>query len=190
MLRFIQILPNVSPKGDFILKDLPGSGQRIDILCRVLAACFEWGPNTWPIDKLEVKSVLGNEVTLSFKYTELKPMGEVEWATIIQDSLRGNPPDFVTIQDVGLEYIVKVISDTPSSNLWVLEEGGKPLEEEIKLKESAQNSFMLGDNRGFDSQTQELTKSYGIPSISLGTTPYLSSHCVANVISRLERMVE
>ena len=190
MLRFIQILPNVSSKGDFILKDLPGSGRRIDILCRVLAACFEWGPINWPLTKLEVGAILSNETTVTVKYTEQLPIGEVGWATIIRDSLRGNPPEFVAIENKGLENIIKEINDTPDSALWVLDEGGIPLEDELKLKTGAQNSFMLGDNRGFDSQTQELVKNHGISTISLGSTPYLSSHCVVNVISRFERMVE
>ncbi|MGY5874477.1 MAG: hypothetical protein RTU30_01915 [Candidatus Thorarchaeota archaeon] len=190
MLRFIQILPNVSSKGDFILKDLPGSGQRIDILCRVLAACFDWGPINWSLAELEVRAILSNETTVTFKHTEQIPIGEVGWATVIMDSLRGNPPDFVTVENKGLEKTIKEIHDISDSALWVLDEGGNPLEDEIDLKTGAQNSFMLGDNRGFDSQTQDLVKSYGISTISLGLTPYLSSHCVANVISRLERMVE
>ncbi|TFH11084.1 MAG: hypothetical protein E4H14_01325 [Candidatus Thorarchaeota archaeon] len=188
MLRFIQILPNVATTGDFILKDLPGSGKRIDVLCRVLSACFEWAPSTWKKEDLEVIAVLGDSIILRFQFpTEILPSGENAWARVLKESLRGNPPDFVQISEGNLESVIIEFNNSSSSNLWLLHEEG----EERSLKEIAisgsDNSFMLGDHRGFDSQTEELISKLALRKVSLGNTSYLSSHCVAYIISEFER---
>jgi tRNA (pseudouridine54-N1)-methyltransferase len=187
-LRFIQILPNASTAGDFTLKDLPGSGKRIDVLCRVLSSCFEWAPNTWDKDEIEVIAVIGDSVILRFQFPEkMIPSGEKAWAQVIKESLMGNPPDCVRASEGTLESVIIEFDNSPSSNLWLLHEEG----EELNLQEIAisgsDNSFMLGDNRGFNSQTEELISKYTMRKVSLGETSYLSSHCVAHIISEFER---
>jgi tRNA pseudouridine-54 N-methylase len=73
------MLPQAPPEGDFLLKDLPGSGKRIDILCRDLAACFDWAPVSWSKSQLEIIAVIGNKKTLTFREPkEQIPRGEVE----------------------------------------------------------------------------------------------------------------
>jgi tRNA (pseudouridine54-N1)-methyltransferase len=188
LLRFIQILPNVSPSGDFILKDLPGSGKRIDVLCRVLSSSFEWASNTWQKEALEVIAVIGDSVILRFQFPlEDLPSGEKAWAQVLKDSLKGNPPDWVQQSEGNLENVIREFDSSPSSNLWLLHEEG----EEINLKEIAisgsDNSFMLGDHRGFNSQTEELISKFALRKVSLGDISYLSSHCVARIISEFER---
>ena len=188
MLRFIQILPNASTSGDFILKDLPGSGKRIDVLCRVLSACFEWGPSTLQKNKIEVIAIIGDSVILRFQFHgESIPSGEKAWAQVLKESLKGNPPDYVRVQGSNLESIIRELNNPPKSNLWILHEDG----EELKIQEisdsGTDNSFMLGDHRGFNSQTEELTSKYTLRKVSLGKTSYLSSHCVAHIISEFER---
>jgi len=188
MLRFIQILPNVEKSGDFVLQDLPGSGKRIDILCRVLSACFEWAPKTWQKEELEVIAVIGNSVVLRFQFPiGILPSGETAWAQVLKESLKENPPDYVQKSDGNLESLIKEFNNSTSSNLWVLhEEGGKFNLHEIAISGS-DNSFMLGDHRGFDSQTEELISKFALRKVSLGNISYLSSHCVAHIISEFER---
>lgn len=189
MLRFVQILPHVSPEGDFLLRDLPGSGKRIDVLCRDLEACFDWGPVTWSTSHLEVIAIIGNRRILTFHYPKSKlPTGEFEWADLIRASLQGHPPDFIDVSDGSLEDLIKMLLDTTSTSLWVLDEEGINLSETL-IHPNSQNSFMLGDHRGFDSQTEKVISQYNIPTISLGGKSYLSSHCLAAIISELERMV-
>ena len=190
MLRFVQILPQVFPEGDFLLKDLPGSGNRIDILCRDLAACFDWGPTTWSKSSLELKAVIGNAKILTFSNPQNQtPRGEVEWASIIRDSLKDKPPSFVEVSGGTLEDVIKQLNQPTDSSLWVLDEEGTYLSDIQTILPSTQNSFMLGDHRGFDSQTVSLISQYRIQQISLGKKSYLSSHCLAAIISEFERMV-
>ncbi|MCF2136040.1 MAG: hypothetical protein K9W43_02270 [Candidatus Thorarchaeota archaeon] len=188
LLQFIQLLPKVPADGDFLLKDLPGSGGRVDLLCRDLAACFDWGPESWPKDGLELLAVIANKIVLIFRDPKEKlPVGERAWAEVIQQSLRGNPPSYITIEESSIEQIVGEIIDRPDSKIWVLDEGGDPLSEKRLWECHTQNSFMLGDHVGFDSRAQMAIRKFDVPRVSLGATSYLSSHCIVNVISASER---
>lgn len=191
VLRFVQLLTNIPPTGDFLLKDLPGTGNRIDVLCRDLAACFDWGPTHWLPSQLELLAVFGADVILRFTMPSEKiPLGETGWAQEIKKALQGDPPDYITCRQETLESIIRTFNQPPDSQLWLLHEEGKPFDEyEIHVR-GTQNSFMLGDYRGFDSQTEELISKYGVRRMSLGKTSYLSSHCVVSIISKLERMVK
>ena len=187
-LRFIQILPNVSPSGDFILKDLPGSGKRIDVLCRVLSSCFEWGPNTWEKSNIEVIAVIRDSVVLRVQYPEQNlPSGERAWGQVIKESLKGNPPDYVEVKEGNLESVIIEYNNPPSSSMWILHEDGEELNLQEIVISGTDNSFMLGDHRGFNSQTEDLVSKYTLRKVSLGAISYLSSHCVARIISEFER---
>jgi tRNA (pseudouridine54-N1)-methyltransferase len=188
MLRFIQLLPDASPIGDFLLKDLPGSGKRIDILCRDLAACFSWSPMTWPKENLELVAVIADSRILTFRNPEEEtPQSEVEWATVVSSSLKEQPLDYVTVSEGSLEDIINQYNTQPKSTLWVLEESGTHISILGPKLSTTQNSFMLGDHRGFNSQTESLLSRYSLPRVSLGKKSYLSSHCVASIISEFER---
>ena len=75
------------------------------------------------------------------------------------------------------------------SNLWVLDEQGTSIFDGQKIQANTQNSFMLGDHRGFDSEVEDIISQYDIQRLSLGGKSYLSSHCLAAIISEFERMV-
>lgn len=190
MLRFVQILPQVSPKGDFLLKDLPGSGKRIDVLCRDLAACFDWGPTSWSKSHLEMIAVIGNTKILTFTNPQDQiPNGEIGWAAVIRGALRDTPSNYVDASEGTLEDVIKKLNQTEDSNLWVLDEKGVNLADIKTIHLDTQNSFMLGDHRGFDSEAEGIISQYNIQRISLGGKSYLSSHCLAAIISEFERMV-
>jgi tRNA pseudouridine-54 N-methylase len=85
---------------------------------------------------------------------------------------------------------VKNLNKPPFSHLWILHEEGKNINDcKIEVLRT-QNSFMLGDYRGFDSKTDELILENGLKRVSLGRISYLSSHCIALIISKFERMVK
>jgi tRNA (pseudouridine54-N1)-methyltransferase len=191
MLRFIQLLPNIPATGDFLLKDLPGSGNRIDVLCRDLAACFDWGPAVWPRSRIELIALLSNSVILTFRNPgDAMPIGERGWALAIKNSLQGEPPDYVSVTQGDLESIIRNFHQPPKAHLWVLHEEGE-LFSDVKIQVSVtQNSFMLGDYRGFDSQSEQIISRCNLVRVSLGRTSYLSSHCLVSIISGFERMVK
>ena len=191
MLRFIQLLTSIPPTGDFLLKDLPGTGNRIDVLCRDLAACFDWGPTDWIPSQLEFLAVFSDDVILRIrKPSEEMPLGETGWAMEIKKALKGNPSDYIKYSQETLESVIRTHNQPPDSQLWILHEDGKHFNEYELQVQGTQNSFMLGDYRGFDSQTEELISKYGVRKMSLGKISYLSSHCVVSIISKFERMVK
>ncbi|MHA1943007.1 MAG: hypothetical protein ACW96M_01295 [Candidatus Thorarchaeota archaeon] len=188
ILRFVQLLPEALPDGDFLLKDLPSSGKRIDIVCRDLAACFVWGPKTWPKERIELVMIIADSRILTFTFPgDDAPQSEVEWATVIRNSLKDQPPDYAQTSDGSLEDVIKKYSKPPESVLWVLDEEGADISTIKTNLSTTQNSFMLGDHRGFNSQIESLISEYTLPRISLGKKSYLSSHCVASIISEYER---
>lgn len=191
LLRFIQVLPQSSTDGKFLLRDLPGSGKRIDILCRGLAACFDWGPSTWPKSQLELTAVIGNEIILTFRHSgENHVKGEPQWGSIIRDAMKSHLSDNVIVKHSSLHDFIAELLASAGSQLWVLEEDGMSISSCIGNDLATQSSFIVGDHKGFDSGTQRVIDNCNIPSVSLGAASYLSSHCIAAVISEFERMTE
>ncbi|MHA1480946.1 MAG: hypothetical protein ACTSQZ_05945, partial [Candidatus Thorarchaeota archaeon] len=165
---------------------LPGSGKRIDVLCRCLAACFDWAPEIWPKQDLEFVAVIEENIILVFSNPEEGVRGETWWANMIKNALQGNPADFVTVEQKALDTLLEEYQDFPNSKIWVLEEKGLPLGETIEVNKTSQNSFMLGDHRGFDSKTMKVIEKFKIDSVSIGQISHLSSHTVATVIATFE----
>lgn len=188
-IRFIGIFTGIPLDGKFILRDLPGTGKRVDVLCRSLAACFDWAPQCIPLKDLEFVSVLSQEKMLIFRNPPIATSkGETWWGEVVRSALRGNPPDFVEERTSSLEQFVNEMLIEEKSYLYVLEEKGIPLSSISTITKDSQYSFMLGNHLGFDGPTQELIQNLEIPQVSLGHLSYLGSHCVATVISHFERM--
>jgi tRNA pseudouridine-54 N-methylase len=188
-LRFILHLPGLPEDGDFLFKDLPGSGKRIDVLCRSLAACFDWGPATLDKSNLELVALIGEASCLRIKNPDIDvPRGEVWWARAIKEALSGNPPSFIAVENLSLEGVVEEVLATGES-LWVLDEAGSSFDQGNVLSMDAQNSFIIGDHRGFNSEALKVFDDHSIYRIALGRTSYLTSHCVATIISMYEEMV-
>jgi tRNA (pseudouridine54-N1)-methyltransferase len=188
ILRFILVLPKTVTSGQFLLKDLPGSGKRIDILCRSLQACFDWGRNEQYRGEIELVAVLGNKISLTFTTPKNLPKGEVGWAKEIQHVLNMKEHSFIDYREETIEMVVERIQSLENSKIWTLDEEGALIDNISNMKTASQNSFMLGDNQGFVSNTQEVIKRFEIPSVSLGSISYLGSHCITLVMSHVGRM--
>ncbi|NWF96788.1 MAG: hypothetical protein HXY34_11660 [Candidatus Thorarchaeota archaeon] len=188
VLQFVLIMPKTPTSGEFRLNDLPGTGGRIDVVCRSLAACFDWGPVCWPRERLQFHVVLSDKVTLSFRCPQQVPRGEVAWARTIKDSLLDRPPQYVELSYKSAEETLREIS-TAGSTIWVLDEEGTPIEDALRYNRASQNSFILGDHEGYDSSSTSLFQRLDLRRVSLGRERYLSSHCVGAVIATMEKMV-
>ncbi|MDF1538074.1 MAG: hypothetical protein P1Q69_04145 [Candidatus Thorarchaeota archaeon] len=190
-IRFIGIFMGIPSDGKFTLKDLPGTGKRVDVLCRSLAACFDWAPETIQSDILEFVAVLSPDRMLIVKKPpDCAYKGETWWAEVVKSSLTGAPPDFVEDKVISLDQYLQEILNEDRLYLYVLEEVGIPLSSISVTTKDSQYSFMLGNHLGFDEPTHEIIQNLEIQPISLGQLSYLGSHCVASVISHFERMVK
>ncbi|MBN2231035.1 MAG: hypothetical protein JW779_15730 [Candidatus Thorarchaeota archaeon] len=186
-IRFIMVFPKIPIDGEFSFQDLPGSGKRIDVLCRSLAACFDWCPTMGLPIKMELVAVLSDMVLLTFTTcTDCIGKGETWWAKIIQSTLKDqNPPDFVNMSLSSLEDYLSMIS-AEGDQIFVLDEAGESVGS-FGRERSSQYSFMLGNHEGFDGNTREVIRKFKLPSVSLGNTSFLGSQCIAMIISRFER---
>ncbi|TFG12078.1 hypothetical protein EU537_10330 [Candidatus Thorarchaeota archaeon] len=185
---FIHVFPRIPAKPKFHLKDLPGSGKRIDILCRGLAACFDWAPELISRTNIEYYAVLSDKITMKFTYSpECIGKGETWWASVIQRVLSGVNVDFCGKMDWNLETTMKSTTQD-NFDLYVLDEKGTPIDTVLQHSNLSQNSFMVGDHRGFELDTRELLRDMNVQQVSLGETSYLGSHCIAQVISNYERI--
>jgi tRNA pseudouridine-54 N-methylase len=188
-LRFILYIPELHEAGSFHPKDLPGSGKRIDVLCRSLAACFDWGPSTLDKSSLEIIALDGKASCLRIRCPDIDmPRGEVWWASAVKDALNGDPPPFIDFENQTLESLFKEILANGGARLWVLDEAVTSILERKDSIANAQNSFIIGGYRGFDSQALKAFNDHSIYRLSLGTTSYLTSHCIAAIISVYEEM--
>ncbi len=190
LLRFVLIFPSLTLNEHFHVRDLPGSGRRIDILCRSLAACFDWGPTTWPRKRLQIAAIIGNRVVLEIDCPETNVLqGEVFWALEIRRALSGNPPSYIAVKEIGLaDYIDEVLSAS-NSKIWALEETGIGIAEVPGLDATSSHIILIGDHEGYSEESLAILSDRSIYRISLGRTSYLGSHCIAAIIGLLERKV-
>lgn len=139
---------------------------------------------------LEIAALIEDDTSLRFVHPgQNLPRGEVAWASVIQASLTGSEPDYVGVERLSLEDIVIRELRRENSALWALEETGTPLLETNSIDPSAQNSFIIGNHRGFDSDTLKVFDDHSIYRLSLGRISYLTSHCVVGLLSHLEEMI-
>lgn len=187
-LRFVGIYSTISADAEFSMKDLPGSGRRVDVLCRSLEACFDWAAESLNAAIIEYVAVLEDETVLRFTNPgDAEGKGETWWAGHIRNSLKNNPPPFVRVMKITFETLLQDLRKERNQQIFVLEEEGRPLRTRMLEQASPQYSFILGDHRGFSERTRSVFHSFDIPPISLGPKSYLGSHSVAAVISELER---
>ncbi len=188
LLRFIQVLPNADADGNFSLKDLPGSGGRIDVLCRGLAACFDWGTETWSKDNLELIAILRANRILRFRCPVQQCRSERTWAEMTKRAMKGFTVEGIEAQEGSLETCIEETEALAGSRMWVLERTGVDRSVLKDAVDSSQNTFIIGDHLGFDDRAQRVFADHGVTKVSLGSTDYLSSHCIATVISEIERL--
>jgi len=140
---------------------------------------------------LELVAVIADNIALRVRNPEEPlPRGEVQWAKAIQRVLEGKSTDLIDIERTGLHELLEDLLSEQEEHVWALEETGEPLITHENIDPRGNNSFILGDHQGIDSQTSHMLDDHSIYRLSIGNTSYLSSHCVAAVISKFERMVE
>jgi tRNA (pseudouridine54-N1)-methyltransferase len=94
------------------------------------------------------------------------------WKTILRKSLAGKSHPGVTASKTSFEVLLKKKAEL--SNIYVLEEGGKNVEQ-IELGEKP--LFVLGDHVGLPKKAETFALRFG-EKISLGKQPYLAASCI------------
>src|SRR5512137_2111803 len=93
MRRFVVLSHKVPTSGEFSLNDLPGTGGRVDVLCRAVGASLFVSHGVRP--DTEVTLLVQNSVQVRIAGDRVKRLNPDERSTaaILQLALRGAAPD-------------------------------------------------------------------------------------------------
>jgi len=170
---------------NFSLNDLPGSGGRMDLICRCVnsALWISCGLRRDTRIFLVLNGPSSPPATILFEGSSLRRVSpdERNIASWIKKALdcTGKNGDWVKVQEgikVSKMSFQDVIKDL--KEIYVLHERGRFIRE----VEIAKNPvFVLGDNIGLPRKEEKFAERFGAEKISLGKTSYLASHCISMI---------
>jgi tRNA (pseudouridine54-N1)-methyltransferase len=103
------------------------------------------------------------------------------WKTILRKVIAGKSHPGICVDKTSFEALLK--EKTKTHSIFVLEEGGKNIEE-IQLPDNS--VFVLGDHVGMPKKTEGFALRFG-EKISLGKQPYLAASCITIINYLLDR---
>lgn len=179
-------------EADFSLRDVAGSGGRLDVVCRSLIAALTRGDEVRR--DAEVYAVLEGPPsppkTVHVRGSMLTdvPRSEVEVAELLFKLLSGEGVPGCSVVRKGLERLVKDLA-RGGARLYYLHEKGEPVDE-LPLPTSGQVCFILGDQAGLSPNNEKFLEELKVERVSLGPKVYLSSHCITVINYELDRRLE
>lgn len=194
MRRRFVILGHRAVSGpDFNLKDIPGTGGRLDVLVRCIPAALltshgvredtdiylvHLGPPEAPkvvhVRGAEVQHLNPDERTTAMLLQ--KALGAFTTGPVWQTSTPG-----VRVAAIGLEDLEAELEGT---RFFRLDEGGRDIAD-VELAEDC--VFMLGDDQGFTPEEVELLERWGAEPVSLGPVSLQADQCVVVTHNHLDR---
>ena len=191
MRTFILFSRKGITSSDFSINDLPGSGGRMDLVCRCINSAL------WLSHKLRrdarIFVVLNGSpappVTILFEGSGLRRVSpdERNIGAWIKKSLDGKAKnkEWIKVQE-GISVSKKSFQDLLkelNGNFYVLHEKGTFMRE-VKIKEDP--IFILGDHVGLPQKEEKFALRFNAEKISLGDVSYLASQCISIVHYELD----
>ncbi len=173
------IVKSNTAQATFLLKDLPGSGRRIDILCRCVNSAFCLSHD---IRRDVTLYLCFAGKTLTFVGRELKHLTPDERgiAVIIQKALEGNPTPGVYVSNATFEETLR----EQKGEIVFLHEEGEDISH-ISLHENM--CFVLAGHKGFNKTDQKLLERMG-KKVSISPKILHTDHCIIVVHNFLDRV--
>jgi len=183
---------------DFLIRDLPGTSGRLDVVCRVMASVFRTVP---PLaSSLRFLSVLGGPpdppLTLQAEPGILVDLVESELACALlikallkqYHSLGVDRLAFCPHLSLSRRSFREVLENLTSrgKQLCYLIEEGIPLNS-VQLDFSHPLVFIMGDHKGMPKEHENLVRQMGALELSVGKQSLLGSHVVTLVLLELAR---
>lgn len=193
--------PRAHTADDFLIRDVPGTSGRLDVVCRILAATFRTVPQL--NSNLRFLAILGGppnpplllNVTSALEVSI--PESELSCALILKGLLhqyrtsgsiqQESWPHFsLTRQNFEetLQYAAKT-----AHRIYYLVENGDHFKN-VKLDLSKPLIFLLGDDRGLPSEHEALLSKYQVQRVSVGGQSYLGSQVVTLVLLEIARQLK
>lgn len=187
MRRFVVLAHKVPTSGEFSLNDLPGTGGRVDVLCRAVGAALfiSHGMRT----DTEITLLVQNAVQIRISGDRVKRLNPDERSTaaILQLALRGaaaeeveTTPGVVASQS-SLSQVLDRLYQLEAHPV-VLHEKGVPVDEYALPADSA---FILSDHEDFSNEDEASLAD--VPRVSLGPMALHTSQCITIAHHLLDR---
>jgi tRNA (pseudouridine54-N1)-methyltransferase len=184
--RFAIIGHQAGPSGDFSLNDLPGSGGRIDILCRCANSSMLLSHGVR--EDVECYLVLAGDPekqkTVRFSGSSIRSLSPDERSTgaLIKKALsipcgdvfRESSPG-ISVRQGGLKELLQEFSFA------VLDEKG----EDIRDTDRLPDSFLLSDSRNFTEEETGLIS--GLPAYSVGPEVLHADQAITVLLNEIDR---
>ena len=165
----------------FLLKDIPGTSGRLDVICRSALACHLTAPKGSTV----LFGVLGSgddAVTLYFS-TLAGFRDEISLARVVRDLAlvytghrEDLPPEYPQIALLNYNFAKLLQRLSQLGDVVYLTDKG----EDIKNTPLAHNTtFVLGSHVDLGEHEHEILTHLGVKSVSIGPRNYLTSHCIA-----------
>lgn len=182
--------PRTRTDDEFLIRDVPGTSGRLDVVCRILIAAFR----TVPIfaSCIQVNAILGGppHPPLLLRIDDVDsdefPESELSCALIIKGLLhnyRTNKtesnrqwPQF-SITAKSFDDTLKEIASPPNQLLYLVEKG-KPLDQ-VNIDFDQPITLILGDDQGLPVEHEKLVDQYPVQEVSIGTRSLLGSQVVS-----------
>ena len=181
---------------EFLIRDVPGTSGRLDVVCRILVSAYRTMPELSP--SIQVDVLLGGPpnppLRLRVENVGAKefPESELECALILKGLLqryrtRGisqdpNWPQFVIVPQGFSDLLQDAIQD--KKQLLYLVETGHPFQQ-VELNLNHPIVLILGDDQGLSEEHKRAVYKHQIQEISLGTRSLLGSHVISLVLLEL-----
>jgi tRNA (pseudouridine54-N1)-methyltransferase len=182
--------PRARTTDDFLIRDLPGTSGRLDVVCRVLISAYRSVPSL--AQSIKFLTLFGGppnpplQLCVDNIQPEQIPESELSCALIIKTLLflhRTKKQDS-TEQWPGLSLHSKSFEDTltetiqPLTQCLYLIEEGEPLEQ-VTFNLDQPILLVLGDDQGLSPEHETLVLQHPVRKVSMGTRSLLGSQVVS-----------
>jgi tRNA (pseudouridine54-N1)-methyltransferase len=183
---------------DFLIRDVPGTSGRLDVVCRVLAATFRTAPKWNPF--VEFLAVLGGppEPPLLLRVSDVSdegiPEGELALAVILKGLLNLHRTvgkerlaawRQFSLSRQGFEETLRLAAKDKAQVCYLVERG-TPLES-LEFNLAKPLVFVLGDDRGLPLEHEALLSRYPVKEVAMGKQSLLGSQVVSLLLLELAR---
>lgn len=193
--------PRTRTDDKFLIRDVPGTSGRLDVVCRILIAAYR----TTPIftSCIQVNAILGGppHPPLLLRIADVDsgefPKSELSCALIIKGLLHNYQitktessrqwPQF-SITAKSFDKTLKEVASSTSQLIYLVEKG-KPLDQ-VKIDFNQPITLILGDDQGLPAEHEKLVYQYPVQEVSIGTRSLLGSQVVSLFLLELAQRKE
>ena len=199
-LNFIFIVDAIRARtsDEFLIRDVPGTSGRLDVVCRILVSAYRTVPEL--SSSIQVNAVLGGPpnpplcLEVGQAHPGEFPEGELECALILKGLLHRfrtkgeyiDPfwPQF-RISARGFHETLQSVVEQKQQILYLVETG-QPIHQ-VKLNLEEPIVLILGDDQGLPAEHKKEVYTHPVQEVSIGTRSLLGSQVITLVLLELMR---